>query len=150
VPTIFKTRNPSDAGDRQDQFPAGWRALQLPDPNTDSYFTRAFGRPLRELTCECERTSEPSVTQALHLANGDTLNAKLRDPKSRAARKLDSGSALDSWLEDAFLAALSRRPVPAELAALREALAEGKDDPRPVLEDTLWALLSSREFLFNH
>jgi hypothetical protein len=150
VPTIFKTRNPFDAGDRQDQFPAGWRALQLPDPNTDSYFTRAFGRPLRELTCECERTSEPSVTQALHLANGDTLNAKLRDPKSRAARKLDSESGMESWIEGAFLSALSRRPTAAEFAALREALTESKNDPRPVLEDTLWALLSSREFLFNH
>ena len=150
VPTIFKTRNPFDAGDRQDQFPAGWRALQLPDANTDSYFTRAFGRPLRELTCECERTSEPSVTQALHLANGDTLNAKLRDSKSRAARRLDSEDALDAWLDDAFLAALCRPPGTPERAAFREAVAESKGDPRPVLEDTLWALLSSREFLFNH
>jgi hypothetical protein len=57
---------------------------------------------------------------------------------------------MESWIEDAFLAALSRRPSPAEIAALREALTESKNDPRPVLEDTLWALLSSREFLFNH
>jgi hypothetical protein len=150
VPTVFKTRNPFDAGDKQDQFPAGWRALQLPDPNTDSYFTRAFGRPLRELTCECERAAEPSVTQALHLANGDTVNAKLRDPKSRAGRKVSGKESIDAWLEDAYLATLSRAPTPAEAQAIHDALAESKDDPRPVLEDTLWALMSSREFLFNH
>ncbi len=150
VPTIFKTRNPFDAGDRQDQFPAGWRALQLPDANTDSYFTRAFGRPLRDLTCECERTAEPSVTQALHLANGDTVNAKLRDPKSRAAKLDLAKGSVEGWLEEAYLATLSRRPTAAEVEAVRAALAEAKDNPRLALDDTLWALVSSREFLFNH
>jgi hypothetical protein len=102
------------------------------------------------LTCECERTAEPSITQALHLANGDTVNAKLRDPKSRAAKKLASKEAIDAWLEEAYLATVCRKPTPSEIAVVREAIAEVKDDTRSVLEDTLWALLSSREFLFNH
>lgn len=147
VPTVFKTRNPFDAGDRQDQFPAGWRALQLPDANTDSYFTRAFGRPLRELTCECERAAEPSVTQALHLSNGDTVNAKLRAPQSRAGKV--QAPEENGWIEEAYLAALSRLPTPAELEACKGAVAE-TGDKRAAVEDVLWALLSSREFLFNH
>jgi hypothetical protein len=150
VPTVFKTRNPFDAGDRQDAFPSGWRALQLPDANTDSYFTRTFGRPLRELTCECERTAEPSVTQALHLANGETLNAKLRDPKSRVGKAISSKQSLEAWLEDTYLAAFSRLPTPAETEVIRESIAEGKTETQAAMEDTVWALLSSREFLFNH
>jgi hypothetical protein len=150
VPTIFKTRNPFDAGDKQDIFPAGWRAVQLPDANTDSYFTRAFGRPLRELTCECERTAEPSVAQALHISNGDTLNAKLRDPNSVVGKALTAKADQAKWFEDACLATLSRLPTDAERQAVKEAIRDAGADPRPVMEDALWALMSSREFLFNH
>jgi hypothetical protein len=150
VPTLFKTRNPFDAGDKQDQFPAGWRALQLPDPNTDSYFTRAFGRPLRELTCECERTAEPNIAQALHLANGDTLNAKLRDPNSIVGKAIAAKTPVAQWFESACLATLCRAPTDAEKEAVIAAIQESGPDPRPAMEDALWALMSSREFLFNH
>jgi hypothetical protein len=150
VPTIFKTRNPYDQGDRGDDFPAGWRAMQLPDANTDSYFTKAFGRPLRERTCVCERTAEPNVTQALHLANGDTINAKLRDASSVVAKALAPGKPLEQWLDDAYLTALGRLPTPAEKDAVSRAMADGKDDRRAVVEDVYWALMSSREFIFNH
>jgi hypothetical protein len=150
VPTIFKTKNPYDAGDRGDQFPIGWRALQLPDANTDSYFTRAFGRPLRELTCECERTAEPSVAQALHIANGDTLNTKLRDPNGIIAKAIAAKSPSAEWADRAWLSAFSRPPTAAEKTAVEQAIAEAKGDAKTAMEDTLWALLSSREFLFNH
>ena len=150
VPTKFKTKNPYDQGDKGDDFPAGWRAVQLPDVNTDSYFTRAFGRPLREQTCECERTEEPSVTQALHLANGETINAKLRDASGVVAKAMKSERPVAQWLEDAYLAALSRRPTAAEMDAVVKASAEAKEDRRLVMEDVFWALISSREFLFNH
>jgi hypothetical protein len=150
VPTIFKTKNPYDQGDKGDAFPVGWRAVQLPDANTDSYFTRVFGRPLREQTCECERTEEPNVTQALHIANGDTLNAKLRDATSVAAKVVESKRPVAQWLEDAYLAALGRRPTASETESVEKALAGAKDEKRAVVEDVLWALMSSREFIFNH
>ena len=150
VPTKFKTKNPYDQGDKGDDFPAGWRAVQLPDVNTDSYFTRAFGRPLREQTCECERTEEPSVTQALHLANGETINAKLRDASGVVAQAMKSERPIAQWLEEAYLAALSRRPTAAEMDAVVKASAEAREDRRLVVEDVFWALISSREFLFNH
>ena len=150
VPSIFKTKNPYDQGDKGDAFPAGWRAVQLPDVNTDSYFTRAFGRPLREQTCSCERTVEPNVTQALHLANGDTINAKLHDVSGVVAKIAAAGKPAEAWIEDAYLAAMSRLPTATEKEAVSAALAEAKDGPRLVMEDVYWALISSREFIFNH
>ena len=63
-----------------DGYAAGMRAMQLPDTAVTSYFLTAFGRPLRQQTRETERTSVPTITQALHIINGDTLNNKLRDP----------------------------------------------------------------------
>ncbi len=150
VPTMFKTKNPYDNGDKGDQFPAGWRAVQLPDVNTDSYFTRVFGRPLREQTCECERTEEPNVTQALHIANGDTLNAKLRNAAGVAAKVIASNKPVSQWLDDVYLAALGRKATPGEVQSVESALAGAKEEKRLVVEDVLWALMSSREFIFNH
>lgn len=89
VPTTFRidARNANRGLGRM--YPEGFRALQLPDSNVASYFLKSFGRPERLATCECERTSEPSMAQALHLANGDTLNDKLakRQPPRPIARE---------------------------------------------------------------
>ncbi len=73
-------------------FPNGWRSLQLPDSKVDSAFLTSFGRPERLATCSCERSSEPSMAQALHLANGTTINEKLcaewsRRPGARLERE---------------------------------------------------------------
>jgi hypothetical protein len=150
VPTQFKTRNPNDAGDKPTPFPLGWRATQLPDAGTDSYFTQAFGRPARELTCECERTAEPSVAQALHLANGDTINQKLTAKESSVGKAVAMNQPVEAAIERAYLAALSRLPTQAESARISKVFAEAKEDRRLLLEDVYWVLLSSREFLFNH
>ncbi len=151
VPTTFKTEDVSNqtAGI---PFPAGWRAMQLPDAGTDSYFTRAFGRPDRDQTCECERTAEPSVTQALHLANGDTINKKLASMQSCVAKALAAKKSPDEMIGDAFLATLARLPTEPERVRFAAMLGNAKDekDQRLAIEDAYWALLSSREFLFNH
>ena len=141
----------SHRGGRQGAaFPVGWRAVQLPDAGTDSYFTRTFGRAARENTCECERTSEPSVTQALHLSNGDTINQKLSAKDGVISTALASEKPPAQWIEDAYLAALSRLPTTAEQTHFAALFADEKTDRRPLLEDVYWALLTSREFLFNH
>ena len=150
VPTVFKTKGVSDAGDKPLEFPLGWRAVQLPDSGTDSYFTKAFGRADRELTCECERTAEPSVTQALHLSNGDTINQKLGAKEGRLANQVAEGKPPERMVEDAYLASLARLPTPVEAQTGVKMLTEGKAEQRAVLEDLYWALLSSREFIFNH
>jgi hypothetical protein len=132
-------------------YPPGWRALQLPDPNVASYFLETFGRPERSNTCECERSAEPSVTQVLHLSNGETINRKLAAKENRITELLEAKRPLDSLLDELYLSAFSRFPNETEKARLLELLHHaGPDELRPLVEDVYWAILSSKEFLFNH
>ncbi len=139
--------SPSAFGD----YAPGWRALQLPDVSVNSYFLKTFGRPLRAITCECERTAEPSMVQVLHISNGDTINQKLEAKANRIEQLLAASSTNEQIIEEAYLSALCRFPTDAEraklLAALNEAPAENK---RQTIEDFYWSILSSKEFLFNH
>jgi hypothetical protein len=156
VPTPF-TRVKTAAGDSEsptDAYPPGTRAVQLPDSLAASRFLEAFGRAERVQTCACERTADASVGQALHLNNGQTLNDKLRDQGSVVSRWLAENKTDAEVVDRLFLLALSRPPTAGEkgkfLAILGEA---GKSDPaarREALEDFVWAVLTGREFLFNH
>jgi hypothetical protein len=139
--------SPTKFGD----YPEGWRALQLPDVNVTSYFLKTFGRPLRAITCECERTAQPSMVQALHISNGDTINDKLSAKGNRIEKLLAAGATNEAIIEEAYLAALSRFPTDEERAKLVAALAEApQEDRRAAIEDLYWSILSSKEFLFNH
>ncbi len=140
VPTKFK------------DFPAGYRALQLPDSNIESYFLKSFGRPERVLTCECERTAQPSMVQVLHIANGDTINARLEAKDNRIDKLLAGKGSDEQIIEEAYLSCLSRLPTAQEREQLLAVLQKPEEgtDRRQVLEDLFWALLSSKEFLFNH
>lgn len=163
VPTPF-TQLRSAGGDALEgtsSYPIGTRALQLPDSLVASQFLLAFGRPDRVQTCSCERQQDSSVTQALHLNNGDTLNNKLRDPKSRVEVWLSEGISDDDAIRRTFLLALARQPTDVERAKLVEVLSESSKQPaadeqgrldqrRQTLQDLFWAVLTDREFLFNH
>jgi hypothetical protein len=131
-------------------YPEGWRALQLPDSNVSSYFLKSFGRPDRLITCECERTDEPSMAQALHISNGDTLNQKLAAAGNRIEKLLAGGASGEEIIEELYLSALSRRPSASEKEQLLALLAEaGEEHRRQAIEDLFWSVLSSKEFLFN-
>jgi hypothetical protein len=152
VPTAFtKVAVGSSGGDAATgDYPLGTRALQLPDTQLVSQFLDAFGRPDREQTCSCERQQESSVTQALHLNNGKTLNDKLRDKKSRVEEWLGEKIGDDEAIRRVFLLALSRGPSEAEMMRFRKLMTEDPAAPRrEVLEDLFWSVLTSREFLFN-
>ena len=131
-------------------YPAGWRAMQLPDANVNSYFLKTFGRPERVVTCECERTADPTMVQVLHISNGDSLNDKLAAKGNWIEKLLADGTPDDKLIENVYLAALSRLPIDAEKQNLAAALAEPGQDQRQLVEDLFWSVLSSREFLFNH
>lgn len=141
-------------------YPAGWRSLQLPDTKVESPFLSAFGRPERLNTCSCERSAEPSVSQALHLANGATINDKLRADGNAIAKALASKATDLDIIDGLFRAALSRKPTDAERARLLKILGDapaGLVDPKAIavarreaIEDLYWATLTGNEFLFNH
>ena len=131
-------------------YAPGTRALELPDVNVDSYFLKTFGRPLRTITCECERSGQPSMVQVLHISNGDTFNEKLRAKDNHLAKMLAAGKSNEEILEEVYLAALSRFPTETEKSKLIAALDEGGAQRRELIEDLYWSILSSKEFLFNH
>lgn len=132
-------------------YEKGTRALQLYDSAVESYFLRVFGRNNREITCECERSNQPSLVQVLSLSNGETLNENLSGEDSIVAEmiKFDGG---DSQLIDiAYLRCLSRMPTPREKDQFIEIFAETPpEEKQTVIEDLFWALMTSREFLFQH
>jgi hypothetical protein len=139
-------------------YPVGTRALQLPDTAVKSYFLDAFGRPARQQTRESERTSVPTITQALHIINGDTLNNKLRAPDNSIEAMIKQGLSDEQIVNLLYLASFGRYPKDAERVGLVKALhvAEGQqtngaDNPRrAALNDMMWAMLTSEAFMFNH
>jgi hypothetical protein len=151
VPTQFTVDRRNAKAGLGEKYPLGLRAIQLPDTQTDSYFLKSFGRPDREKTCDCERTVEPTVSQVLHISNGDTVNKKLEAKNNRIGKLLQASTPNEKIVEDLFLEALSRCPSKAENEKILKALNEaGPDDRRTILEDVYWAVLSTKEFLFNH
>jgi hypothetical protein len=156
VPTPF-TKIQSAAGDDAQPtqlYPPGTRAIQLPDSLLLSRFLDAFGRAERLATCSCERSTDASVGQALHLNNGQTLNEKLRDPQSLLGKWIADGWTDAEIVDRLFLRALCRQPTPSErakfVAILAEAAKNGASSRREAIEDFVWAVLTGREFLFNH
>ena len=130
-------------------YPAGTRALQLPDSLVASRFLDSFGRPERVQTCSCERQQESSITQALHLNNGQTLNDKLRDKQCRIETWLKEKMNDEEAIRRVFMLALCREPKPEELDNFQKLIADGQTPRREALEDLFWAVLTAKEFVFN-
>lgn len=132
-------------------YPAGTRALQLPDTQVKSQFLTVFGRPARNVCDVAERSFDPTIAQALHVINGDTLNKKLSATDGYVALFQKLGLSDSRILEHVYLTAFSRYPSETEKTALLAALSKSRATGREqALEDMLWSLLTSKEFLFNH
>lgn len=150
-------------------LPAGTRAVCLPDNsfNTSSYFLTVFGRPESSSACECERSLEASLSQSLHLLNSKDIQSRLAADASRPARFAADPRDDVAKLTELYRLAFGRDPVPAEIESAQKYLAkktravvEGKTPAeteaarakvlREAWEDAIWAVLNSKEFLFNH
>ncbi len=141
-------------------LPLGTRAIELPDAEYNDYFLNTFAKPRRVSVCECERSPDANLAQALHTLNGDTLAKKIADPQGLIARLIadeatnetategvDGVADHDDRLRRLYLQTLCRFPSQAEIEFGRELL-ETAASPREAYEDLLWAILNSKQFLF--
>jgi hypothetical protein len=130
-------------------LPLGTRAIQLPDTNVQSFLLDIFGRPPRQITCECERKVQPNIAQALHLLNGDELNKKVAALTGRIETLFKKKTPLPEIVKELYLATISRLPSQEEMSEAQSWVAKAAT-PKEGVQDLLWVLLNSREFLFNH
>lgn len=150
VPTVFDAVTPGGGNGttQYSGYPAGIRAIQLPDVAVASHFLDSFGRPERLQACSCERAAETGISQVLQITNGKILNEKLTGKGGSVVKGLESGQPAENLIRTLFRDALCREPTPAEMAAMTGQFTN--IDPgkrREVLEDIYWAVLSSKEFL---
>jgi len=133
-------------------LPAGSSASAIVPAQSGIRFLDVFGRPRRETACTCERQQEPTLGQALHLLNGDTVATKLADRSGRLQRALAKGVGDGELLEELFLAAYARLPGEVERERLLGVVATVTGAPArlAVWQDLVWALLNTHEFLFQH
>src|SRR5207302_4774465 len=107
-----------------------------------------FGRPPRQVLCECKRTGVPNIAQAMHLLNGDTLNKKICDKTGRIEKLIADKVPLPKAIEELYLATWSRVPSADEVKKA-SGWVNSAPNLREGLQDLLWVLTNSREFLFN-
>lgn len=129
--------------------PLGTRAIQLPDTSYASYLMDTFGRPPRQVVCECERTTKPNIAQALHLLNGDFLNNKIAEKSGRVAKIVQAKIPTEQAVAELYIVTLSRAPSPDELAKAT-GWVKSAGSITTGLQDLLWVLINSKEFLFVH
>ena len=142
----------SQVTDTQNKFrglPNGASAVEIVDGRTSTFFLTTFGRATRDTVCSCEVALEPNLSQALHLLNGSTVNAKCTQggvvTKALAAKKTPS-----QVIDDLYMRCLARKPSAAEKAKLMAFVGEEGRSDTDVLNDLFWAILNSKEFIFNH
>jgi hypothetical protein len=139
-------------------YPLGLRAAQLPgvqaprrrgEPATDGEkFLFAFGKPVRSLSCECERSDDSTLNQAFQLITGRMLNTMLSEPDNRLGRLLRAGRPVPEVVEELYLASVCRPPSAEERRRAAELVGRG-GDRRAALEDLLWGLVNAKEFLLR-
>ena len=142
----------SEVTETQDKFPGlprGARAVQIADGNTETYFLKTFGRASRTTVCSCEVKTDPNLSQALHLLNGNTIENKL-EQGGVVKKLLKDGRTPEQVIESLYLRCFSRKPTEEELGKLKEFLDKDGAKPEPVLNDVFWSLLNAKEFVFNH
>ena len=125
------------------------RATQIAGIPKNNAFLKTFGKPDRLLSCECERSEDTTLAQALQLINGPDTRAQLESNDNRIASLLQSNTAPSDLLENLYLSTLSRLPTAAERDAMLKHVASATN-PRKAWEDVAWALINSKEFLLRH
>lgn len=129
-------------------FPQDMRAVDLPDEQIGSYFLDIFGRPQRQSSCECERSSEANLSQALHLLNSNEIQGKLGDGNGRSSKLAADKRPDAEKVSELFLWFFARPPKADELKAALDHIG-AQQNKAIAYQNIIWALLNSKEFLFN-
>ena len=130
--------------------PGGFRATQLPDANVNSPFLNLFGKPQRMEACECERDNQSNMLQALHFINGSSILGKAQNPNGRPAQIIKQKLPDAEQVTELFLWTLARSPTADETKLCIDHLQSYGDKRAEALQDLMWALLNSKDFLLVH
>jgi hypothetical protein len=141
VPTEF----PGGPG----KFPAGTRAIDLPDENVAISFLDVFGRPERTSACECERSEEPTLAQALEFVNSSEIQRKLTAETGYVARLTSGEQSASQNVQNIFRRVFAREPTTSESQAAEKYLS-AQTDRGEAYRSLLWSLLATHEFIYNH
>ncbi|MSR32219.1 MAG: DUF1549 domain-containing protein [Gemmataceae bacterium] len=129
-------------------LPLGSRAVQIVDGRVSTYFLTTFGRATRESVCSCEVKLEPTLSQSLHLLNGDATTQRILQG-NLVGKRLDEKKTPEQIIEEIFIRCLTRLPSADEKSKM-VALVNAETDKKRTLEDAFWAVLNTREYMFNH
>jgi hypothetical protein len=128
-------------------LPQGTRAIELPDAEYPNYFLNTFAKPRRVSVCECERTPDENLAQALHTLNGDILSEKIAGAGGRIAKLLEEEKAVGEMIMEIYLVTVCRIPSSEEMQACLTIIEESPS-PKEGYEDLMWALINSKDFLY--
>ena len=129
-------------------LPLGARAVQIADGQVSNYFLTTFGRATRESVCSCEVKLDPTLSQSLHLLNGDATTQRITQG-NLIGKLLTDKKTPEEILNEIYVRCLSRMPSADEKTKVL-ALVNAEKDKKQVLEDAFWAVLNTREYMFNH
>jgi hypothetical protein len=130
-------------------LPAGFRAIELPDESSATYFLTVFGKPQRESACECERVGQANLAQSLHLLNSNEIQGKISNGSRITGWMNDKEKSDSDKMAELFMTCYSRLPTADEMEIALKHIEMKKDKKKEAYEDLVWALLNTKEFLFN-
>ena len=132
-------------------LPAGTRAIQLPDATIGPYFLKVFGQPQGDTACECERSQEANLAQSLHLLNSGEIQNKISSGSGRAALLAnDKDRPEEEKIKELYRWVYAREPNAEEMQIALGHISKNEANKKAAYEDILWALINTKEFLFNH
>ncbi|MFN9374937.1 MAG: DUF1549 and DUF1553 domain-containing protein [Planctomycetaceae bacterium] len=132
-------------------LPEGTSAMQLPDPTVGPYFLKVFGQPQADTACECERSQEANLAQSLHLLNSSEVQGKISNASGRSAILTNDKERTDEQkIQELYRWVYSRNPDAEEMQIALGHLKKHEQNKKVAWEDIIWALINTKEFLFNH